>query len=77
MNVTFAELLQQASQLKPEEQATLSGYLIDRLVPRDTEWEATWTEECERRIAACERGEMQTYDSDEVMAQLKAKHGLK
>jgi len=77
MGITVDELVQQARQLSSDEQAVLSDRIFELVCPRDPTWEAAWTAECEDRIAACERGEMATYDSDEVMEGLRSKYGLK
>jgi hypothetical protein len=77
MNVTVDKLVQQAKQLSPEEQAILSERILELVSPPDPEWEAAWIRECEDRIAACERGEMETIDSDVAMEWLRKKHGLK
>jgi len=76
MNITVDELVQQARQLSAIEQAMLSDRILELVSPRDLEWEAAWAAECEDRIAACERGEMVTYDSDEVMEMLRKKYDL-
>ena len=50
--------------------------LLDRLVASldlNPEWEAAWIRECEDRLAALDRGEMQTHDFDEVMAEARAR----
>jgi len=39
--------------------------------------EAAWAKECEDRLAAYQRGEIKAVDSDEAMAFLRKKHGLK
>lgn len=77
MGITVDELVRQAKQLSTDEQAILSERILELVSPRDPEWEAAWVAECEDRIAACERGEMATYDSDEVMERLRKKYGLK
>lgn len=77
MGITVEGLVEQARLLPLEEQAILSERLFEMLSPPDLEWEAEWIEECRDRMAAIERGEMETLDSDEVMARLRRKHGLK
>lgn len=76
MGITIDELVEQAMQLSAAEQAVLSDRILELACPRNQEWEAAWAAECENRIAACERGEMATYDSDEVMDKLRKKYGL-
>ncbi|MDO9225928.1 MAG: addiction module protein [Pseudomonadota bacterium] len=76
MGITIDELVKQAMQLSAAEQAVLSDRILELACPRNQEWEAAWSAECKNRIAACERGEMATYDSDEVMNKLRKKYGL-
>ena len=77
MDITVDGLMEQARQLSLEEQAILSERLYEMLSPSDLEWEAGWIAECQDRVAAIERGEMDLLDSDEVMERLRRKHGLK
>lgn len=65
--------LEQAKKLSPEERARLIGALHDLNAPPEPKWEAAWIRECEDRIAAMERGEMETYDFDEVVAEARAR----
>lgn len=75
MAITVDELVRQAEQLSPADQAILADRILELLIPRDPEWEAAWTQECLRRIAEYERGETTAIDSDEVFANLKQKYG--
>jgi putative addiction module component (TIGR02574 family) len=62
-------LEQQASTLSPEEHAYLAEVLLESL--RDTslsEIETEWAREIERRVAAFDKGELQTYAAEEVFA---------
>ena len=59
--------------LSADERATLMDALHDLNVPPDPEWEAAWIRECADRLAALDRGEMQTYDGDQVMAEARAR----
>ena len=36
-------------------------------------WEAAWIKECKDRLAALDRGKMQTYDIDEVMVEARTR----
>ena len=67
-------LLEQVKALSEEEQAQLLAELHDLLSPPDPEWEKAWAEECERRVAALDRGETTAEDADVVMARLRAKY---
>ena len=73
MNHPIDNLLEQAKKLSPAELAALIDALHDLNAPPDPEWEAAWIKECEDRLAALDRGEMQTYDFDEVMAEVRAR----
>lgn len=71
MNDSVSVLIQQAKKLSPQERSALIDALHDISAPPDPAWEAAWIRECEDRIAAIDRGEMATYDFDEVMAQAR------
>ena len=73
MNHPIDNLLDQAKKLNAHERAALIDSLHDLNAPPDPEWEAAWIRECEDRLAALDRGEMQTYDGDEVMAEARAR----
>ena len=77
MSMTVESLVEQARLLPQDEQAILSERLFEMISPPDLEWDAEWAEECHDRMAAIVRGEMETIDSDELMARLRSKHGLK
>lgn len=77
MNGRVEAVLEQAKQLSREEQAALADAMHELVSPTDPDWEAAWVKECQDRLAAYERGEMEAYDSDEVMARLRKKFGLK
>ena len=73
MNHPIDNLLEQAKKLSADERAALIDALDDLNAPPDPQWEAAWIRECEDRLAALGRGEMQTYDGDEVMAEARAR----
>jgi putative addiction module component (TIGR02574 family) len=73
MNHPIDNLLEQAKKLSTDERAALIDALHGLNAPPDPEWEAAWIKECEARLAALDRGEMQTYDFDEVMAEARAR----
>lgn len=73
MHESVDRLLEQAKKLSPEDRSALIEALHDLNAPPDPEWEAAWTKECEDRLAALDRGEMKTYDFDEVMAEARAR----
>ena len=73
MGEAINRLLDQARKLTPEERTALIDALHDLNSPPDTAWEAAWIKECEDRLTALDRGEMKTYDFDEVMAEARAR----
>ncbi len=73
MNHRIDNLLEQAKKLSADERTALMDALHDLNAPPDPEWEAAWMRECEDRLAALDRSEMQTYDGDEVMAEARAR----
>ena len=69
MSVLLAELEQQARALSPDERAQLAEVLLESL--HDTsmsEIETAWQREIESRVAAYDRGEVQTYSAEDVFA---------
>jgi putative addiction module component (TIGR02574 family) len=72
MAVTLAQLAQQAQTLSPQERARLVEVLLESL--RDTEVaeiEADWEREIADRVAAYERGEVETFGAEEVFAEAR------
>ncbi len=69
MSQLVEKLAAEAKQLSADERVALVEAILAQLPKSDPEWEAAWVKECEDRIAALDRGEMQTHDFDEVMAQ--------
>ena len=72
MAATLAHLAQQAQSLSPQERARLVEVLLESL--RDTEVaaiEAAWEREIADRVAAYERGEVETFAAEEVFAEAR------
>jgi len=72
MAITLAQLTQQAQTLSPQERARLVEVLLESL--RDTEVaeiEADWEREIAERVAAYERGEVETFAAEEVFAEAR------
>lgn len=76
MNAHVKELFEQAKQLSTAERIELADLLYADTVKPDSEWEAAWIAEAERRLDAIERGEMALIDAEVVHARLRAKFGL-
>ena len=72
MSTTLQELEQQARSLSPDERARLADVLLESL--RDAplaEIEATWDREIEKRVAAYDRGELETFSAESVFAEAR------
>ena len=70
--MTLKELEDQARALTPEERASLAEALLESL--RDVsvaEIEAAWDREIESRVAAYDRGELETISAEDVFAEAR------
>jgi len=80
MNKRVTAIVEQARKLTPEERWELVDQLLaDRLATEGTpaEIEQAWLEECERRMAAHERGETSFVGSDEIFDRIRERLGIK
>ncbi len=77
MNIQVKDLLDQAKTLTEDERIQLADLLYAESSLSAEEWEAAWLDECKRRVAEYERGEVEAIDADEVFARLKSKYNLK
>ncbi|MBA2659997.1 MAG: addiction module protein [Nitrosospira sp.] len=77
MNAHVKDLLEQAKTLSEEERILLADLLYAESSLSTEEWEAAWLEECERRLAEYENGEVEAMNSSEVFARLKSQYNLK
>ncbi|MDP2785164.1 MAG: addiction module protein [Sulfurimicrobium sp.] len=69
MSTLLAEIEQQACTLSPDERAHLAEVLLESLRdPSLSEIETEWEREIGSRVAAFDRGELQTYSAEEVFA---------
>lgn len=67
-----AELAEQARSLSPEQRSRLVELLLESLhEPPLSQVEAAWAQEIERRIAAYERGEVETFAAEDVFAEAR------
>ncbi len=72
MSDLVAELAEQARSLSAEERSRLVDLLLESLHASPLgEVEAAWAKEIERRVAAYERGEVQTYAAEDVFAEAR------
>lgn len=70
MSDTLEELERQARSLSAEERARLAEMLLESLQDAPlAEIEAAWDREIEERVAAYDRGELQTHPAEEVFAE--------
>ena len=66
------ELEQQAKALTPEERARLAEVLLESLQDAPiAAIEAAWDREIEQRVAAYDRGELQTVSAEDVFAEAR------
>ncbi|MFA6969797.1 MAG: addiction module protein [Gallionella sp.] len=69
MSTLLAEIEQQTRTLSPEDRAHLAEILLESLRdPSLSEIEREWEQEIENRVAAFDRGELQTHSAAEVFA---------
>ena len=69
---TLEELEQQARSLSADERARLAEILLESLQDAPlAEVEAAWNREIEERVAAYDRGELQTHPAEEVFAEAR------
>ena len=72
MSAKLNDLEQQASSLVAEERARLAEVLLESLQEAPlAEIEEAWNREIEERIAAYDRGELQTHAAEEVFAEAR------
>ena len=72
MSDTLKELEEQARALTPEERARLAEVLLESLRGAPlAEIEAAWDREIEQRVAAYDRGELQTFSTEDVFAEAR------
>ena len=73
MNHPIDTRLQEPKKLSPADRTALIDALLELNDPPDPEWKAAWIQECEDRLAALDLGEMESFDFDEVMAEVRAR----
>jgi putative addiction module component (TIGR02574 family) len=71
MATSLKELEEQARNLAAEERAKLAESLLESLHSPVSDVEAAWTREIEERVAAFDRGEMQSYAAEDVFAEAR------
>ena len=72
MRDQVAELAERGKKLAPDERSRLVDMLLESLHEAPmAEVEAAWDVEVEHRLAAYDRGEMQSVDGEEVLAKAR------
>lgn len=72
MTDRVADLVEQARALPADERSRLVDLLLESLLESPlAEIEAAWEKEIERRVAAHERGEVETFAAEEVFAEAR------
>ena len=67
----LGQIFREASELSERDRATLAGLLIESLDPQDdSEVEAAWEREIERRVAELDDGSVEAVPWEEVRRQL-------
>lgn len=66
MSDLLTEVLEKVASLTPHEQAILLVRVHELVNPPDPAWVEAWAAECDDRLAAFERGEIDTLDPDEL-----------
>ena len=72
MSALLAELEQQACTLSPDERAHFAEVLLESLRGTSvSEIETEWEREIEIRVAAFDKGDLQTYSAEDVFAEAR------
>lgn len=78
MSAQVKAIFEQVKQtLTDDERIELADWLYADVAIPDEEWEAAWAAEAQRRMAAYERGEVEAFDADQVLAELDREFNLK
>ena len=75
MNKRIETLSAEAQTLTPEERLELVERILASVAPSRPAIDAAWAAEAAERMAAYDRGEVETFDADEVLAELRAGKG--
>lgn len=71
MSRTYEDLLSEAARLPEQDRATLAGFLIESLEgPSDSDVDALWAAEIERRVADIDSGRETSVPWEEVRQRL-------
>jgi putative addiction module component (TIGR02574 family) len=71
---SVVEILRTALELPPDARAMLAGHLLESLDDSEqTEIDAAWSEEIERRIRDIDEGRVKLIPGEEVLAELRSR----
>ena len=71
MPTTFKDLEQQAIALPEADRAALAEVLLESLHTSHPDIHAAWAREIENRIAALDRGDVESYSAEDVFAEAR------
>jgi putative addiction module component (TIGR02574 family) len=75
MSTPLSKMIDEALALPPESRAKLARELVASLEEgSDTDVEAAWDREVEKRVAEIKRGEAQGRPAEQVLAEIRAKY---
>lgn len=74
MSQLVDKLAAEARQLSADERVELVESILAQLPDADPDWDAAWTAEAERRMAAVARGDDTLIPADKVMENLRNKY---
>ena len=77
MNQRVDILAREVARLEPAERLMLIERILETVHPTNPEIDKAWLAEAEDRWSAYQRGEMEAFDADEVIAELRKKSGRK
>lgn len=72
MSASLGQIRRQAQDLVAEERAELAVSLLESLRTPIADIETAWADEIENRVAAVDRGEMETFPAVDVFAQARS-----
>ena len=68
---SLKQMEEQARALSPDDRAKLAQSILESLHAPVAEIEVAWAAEIEKRVAAFDRGEMQSYPAEDVFAEAR------
>ncbi len=73
MNKRIDTVMQAAARLDPGERIELVQRILQSVDPTRPEIDAAWLLEAKERMAAFDRGEVETFDADAAISELRSK----